>query len=425
MIEETLSAEKPSKNDSFRGKVRELSTFTYHSTYWRDDETRPDTAMLVHEWDDIAARATLPDSMDYETAQRGATIIGWQLYDWTTAADFLERYLSQPDLTASQTAWARYQQLIFLNMGYGRLANVLRHRAFLNWMQQQIAQESFQDDALVLSRGGGLVAPEAPDRLPKECLMLWAVNLMGVVTSWKNTGHVTEWLSLAEAALTATPRTATTREFRQNLLVTMSFVSRSDDGIRIIERLMPLAEEAEAEENDWKTPRWRFAASYRRAEVLLQYSHYAAAKAGDNAPTMPLAEIEEVIQLKDAWEPLLEGAEWDKRYELASARVNCAYLLRNSGRHERAIPLFQQVFDAGFGCYISYFECAASLWYARHDRAETLALLRRAAAERGASNPLKDFKNQQQFADVHDDPEFLAALSGGVRHNAETATPTA
>lgn len=416
MIEETLAAENPSQNERFQEKVRRASRIVSYLTYWRDGETRPDPADLEREREEIEKRAAEPDPLDFETAQRGVWVIGRQCGDYPTAADFLERYLSQGDLTPSQEVWARYEQLSCLNMGYGRTSGVLRHRTFLNWLHSQIEQMILHnDDRLTINGSGFPVATDAPDRLPNDCLMLWAIQPTGVNVSWGNAGRAAEWLDLAEKTLLATPRNAAARELRRMLFFTMSVLlhreGRQAEELMIVERLNELAEEAEAEERDWRTPRWRSEAAYRRTSILLKYALKAAEKAGDAMPTMPLAEIEEVIKLKDAWEPLLEGDEWDKRYALATARVECAYLLRDSGQHERAIALFEQVFDAQFGYYYSYFECAASLWLTRRDRTETLALLRRAVPERGTSDPLKRFKDEKHFADIHDDAEFLAALS--------------
>jgi hypothetical protein len=89
---------------------------------------------------------------------------------------------------------------------------------------------------------------------------------------------------------------------------------------------------------------------------------------------------------------------------------NVASPLADRGHYDLAARLFPKVLADGRGSGWAHLRYAASIWNTTHDREATLDLLRRGAPRDLGGGLPSFFREYKGFADVADDPEFLAAI---------------
>ena len=91
---------------------------------------------------------------------------------------------------------------------------------------------------------------------------------------------------------------------------------------------------------------------------------------------------------------------------------NLAAPLTMAGYYDLALPLWEQIATDWLPNMWSYAWYAECVWVITRDRERALAMLRQAAARRFDAEIRTWFVDEAKgFADVRDDPEFLAALT--------------
>jgi hypothetical protein len=90
---------------------------------------------------------------------------------------------------------------------------------------------------------------------------------------------------------------------------------------------------------------------------------------------------------------------------------NVASPLADRGHYELAARLFPKVLADGRGSGWAHLRYAACLWNTARDRDAVMELLRRGASRDLGDDLLPFFREYKGFADVADDPEFVAALT--------------
>ena len=169
------------------------------------------------------------------------------------------------------------------------------------------------------------------------------------------------------------------------------------------------------------------AGDFDRAERYLLAMHAIAAEATDpelaanlHATTL-MSEIQvaqgrsdesrHAEKMREAFALLEEADRTGPSNWLRGYRHELAHHLTRSGRYDLALPMLDAILATGdhFGGGYGWLMHAAAVWRVTRDRPRALALLRQARDHDGRD--LVDEFRSSSFEDVHDDPEFLEAIS--------------
>jgi hypothetical protein len=165
-----------------------------------------------------------------------------------------------------------------------------------------------------------------------------------------------------------------------------------------IEDIRALADE---DPDDWEAPRWPIEAAYM--------SMVACAEGGK--PDEARTHGEEAVQLLEAWEPRIPDTDAPAQGSFYTLCDNVASALADRGHCDLAIRIFPAVLRKGRGSGWVHVCYAACLWAETGQRTPVLDLLRRAAPLEFSEEMKSFLLSRVAFADVHEDPEFLAAVS--------------
>jgi hypothetical protein len=216
---------------------------------------------------------------------------------------------------------------------------------------------------------------------------------------WVETGRGREWLTIASDVLASAPRVESNRQDRFELLRTCGIVPARmelrDAGLKTAHAIGDLA----AEDPEWPQAfRMRMEEKIAALMIYVQIGEVeAACRAGQQIGSL----LEEPLS-----HPNLPD---ERRGDLRILLHNTAGPLYRCRQYDLAIPLFERSIEMGNRSPHAHFWLAASTWAARHDRAEVIPLLARMAAIQQSERLWERFSRESEFADVADDPEFVAA----------------
>jgi RNA polymerase sigma factor (sigma-70 family) len=352
----------------------------------RADPHAADRALLRQAREKLDAILSAPGPLDRETVRAGFDLL-WEEHDHRAIAALLMRYLAQP-LDDSHTAWAYF----FLSNGLavsGEAAGaVLAFEAFERWLPGRSPRLSVHWPHDPLPDGAQGDAYDNAD----DVLLLSLGKSGEFALAWRGVWRGDEYLAKVDAALARIPPTPRNTEPRFACLRMACMLcetgGRFERAGGYVAQMYALAGEPERE-----TER-----AFWRAKAL---GHDIGLRRSQGDAEGALEKVREMAHLLAAH----DGAGWirGERHELGHQFI---WL----GRHGDALPLFEA--NLASGGHVNdwgYFMHAAVLWKVTGNRARTLSLLRDASAY-GNRDRTEELRRRPEFADLKDDPEFLAAV---------------
>lgn len=401
---QTLEGQRPSNDDRFRERVFVRLQDEFFAQY-RQDPLTADRSLLMRSRDEFERHLTGQDPLEPDAAHFGSRLYT-TLHDYVPLADLMTRYRSQP-LPLAEEAWARHEQVRALS-ATGRSEDVVREqRAFVEWAREHLPG----DPPIRLSDPGSasfrpLREGEDAWSLPADALLPWVVNVSEVSRCFKEMGLQDEWAQSARSLVGAAPQTRASRLCRFWALrcVVMMYYGKDTlaEALRATQDIAALGDE----EADWEAPRWAIEAAYMQ---MVAYS-----EAGDSAAAR--ARAEEATRLLEEYGARIGDTAGDARGAFLLLCDNVGSSLADRGHCDLALRLFAPLLAAGGRAtgwaHVRY---AACLWATTQDKAgdreRTLEMLRRGAPRELSGGLLNFFRSRPAFADVKDDPEFIAAMT--------------
>jgi len=312
--------------------------------------------------------------LDKATVENADKICFWQ-NDVATSIRVYQRYLEQP-LSVSDEIDARYRVSCYLAMT-GRASEAV-----------QYGQELYRLTRLHLPA----------ERLP------WSVNNATLAACWNTVGRGGDWIAVCDEVLRDSPKVEANRMERFYLLRTRGVVlgqmGRTEEARAALKSVRFLADEDPA----WS---YRYSVLIRSIPEIVRYCR-------DLSDTDALRHaMIEGKRLLGEYEAYLSTIPNPDESDLRIGYDNIGHMFFWDKQYEEAISMLQKSLGPpernrnawGTGTL------AAALWATRRNRQETLALLRHAAAVSNAGSKL-DLTKVPEFADVLDDPEFVAVAAG-------------
>lgn len=311
--------------------------------------------------------------------------------DFETASSLLTRYLAQPR-SDSEIAWAYIHLANSLAVTAQAAEAVRAHETFEQWVAGKYPLLSSKwpyypagDDSQEAQMG------------PDEIRVTFLSQSVEFATAYTAVGRYDDYVAKADAALARLTPTRDNLEQRvEALKIFMTVAQVASDFERAERHLLAIHAIADEAANPPQALQLHaFAVTY---EI-----HLARAR---NDP----ARVAERLQQAQL---LLEQLERNgpAGTDVAAYRHELAHHLTQAGQYDRALPLLDANLSAGghSGNGYAWLMHAAAVWKVTRDRPRTLALLR-AARDHDPRDLTGDFRTSA-FQDVHDDPEFLHAIS--------------
>jgi hypothetical protein len=335
--------------------------------------------------------------LDREVAHFGSRLYS-NLSDYAALANLMARYRAQT-LPLAEEAWARWEHIRALSV-LGRCEEVVpEQRAFVAWAKERLPgappiRLSLPNFFRPLQEG------EEGETLPTDALLVWTLNISDVALCFKQLGLRDEWTRITLDVIAASPKTRSNRLYRfwqlRNLVVHHYDPDSLAGALEATGRIRTLADE----EADWEAPRWPIEALYMEMVAYTDAGDLETARARG----------EEAVRLLEEYEANLDLSAPEQRNMFHILCDTGDSPVADRGHYDLAARLFPKVFDYG-GSGWAHVRYAASIWNTTHDRKATLDLLRRGAPRDLGGGLLPFFRHYKGFADVADDPEFLAALT--------------
>lgn len=331
-----------------------------------------------------------------ETVRVGRGLLERQR-DFDVLAQMLVRYRAQ-DLSVSEETWARWWHVWALSATERAEETIAEQTDFCRWAEATFARQTprladrWPFEPLGDGGTGGMMdASELP---------IWVLGVPGQVHLWNRIGRADEWMRLADTALTQAGRTPANRVNRFHLLRSIGMLylapaGRLDEAETTIARIAEIAEE---ETDPVAAERWRLE---ERTSLM---HHHAAQKNAEAVRAVGMDVIPRLDVLENQFAASGEPVPW----WLRTFQHNTACSLAGAHSYDLAIALFERVVAGGRGIGYAYLRYASAVWAETRDRFKTLTLLKEAAA-RDDRDILPLLRDLPEFADVRDDPEFLAA----------------
>jgi RNA polymerase sigma factor (sigma-70 family) len=390
MDQNTLSEERPSRDDEFAGKVLARVLREFQRQYDADPHTA-DRGLLDRGRTALFEVAAADGPLDRDAARDGIVLL-WRKRDWPALTSLLMRYLGQP-LPASDVAWAYLQLANALAASGSAAGAVLAHEAFEARMRGEAPRLSAHWPYLPASEG-----EQEETYAGDEVRLLFLSQSCEFTTSYLGVWRPSEYLAKVDAALAAVRPTPGNRTLR---FCALRMASNACEAARdfaraqtYVQRMYGLADEEPEEDRK----------AWRRAMAIGHEVNLARARQdGDAFEKHVTASID---LLKEQDRRGAGGELW-----VRGERHDLACQLMRMAQYERALALFEaneanghQVNSWGWLMH------AAATWRVTQGRERTLTLLREAAV-RSDGDMVKQFAEQPEFADVKDAPDFLAAAS--------------
>jgi len=312
---------------------------------------------------------------------------------FTDFAALLNEYLAQP-LSDSETAWA-YQTLANVLACSEHAAEALDvYERFESWLPGRSPRLS--------ATGPGYPAPESslePTMGPDEIRLHFLSQSVQFATSYGVAGRYAEYVSKFDDALARVTPTYDNVDLRVTAVGISLDASHIAGDFERAERCLPIMHAIADEDPDADR------AARRHGRILTWEIQLARAR---NDRARITAKLEEGLSLLEELEKKASSGR-----ALSGYRHNLAHHLTQIGRHDLALPVLEANLAAGGGSHgdhgYTWMMHAASVWKVTRDRSRTLALLRE-ARDRDPRDLTNEFR-VAAFEDVHDDPEFLQAIS--------------
>jgi hypothetical protein len=232
-------------------------------------------------------------------------------------------------------------------------------------------------------------------------LPIWVLGIPATV--WRDAGRGDEWLRLAESALARAGKTPANRLKRFHLLRTMAELYLAPVGHLSEARatIAKIAEIADEETDPIAAERWRLEERTTLMHHLAGQKDYA-----DNGAVLAIGQ--DVVPRLGSLERHFAAAGEPAPWWLKTFQHNAACSLAGAKAYDLANQLFEKVIASGRAIGYAYLRFASVVWATTRDRERTVGLLREAAA-RDSRDILPLVRDLPEFADVLEEPEFVAA----------------
>lgn len=405
---ETLDQQRPSHDDRFRERVFVRLQNEFLDQY-RHDPSTADRALMARAREEFEQYLANGGPLDPDAAHFGSYLYSF-LGQYAALADLIARYRAQVGLPLAEEAWARWEHIRSL-AAVDRCEDVVREqRAFVIWAREHLPG----DPPIRLSDPGAygfrpLKDDEATNtdehtgrgNLPTDSLRPWLTNTSSVALCFKEMGLQDEWAETVRELLQNTPKTRATRLHRfwalRNAVVMYYGPETLAEARTTIDAIQALSDE---DPDNWEASRWPIEAAYMQM---------VACTRGEK-PEEARPYGEEAVRLLEAWGPQIPSADTLARSSFHILCDNVASSLADLSHCDLAIRIFPEVLAQG-GSGWAHIRYAGCLWTQTGQRDQVLDLLRRAAPRELSQEMKSFFLSRTAFADVHEDPEFLAAVS--------------
>lgn len=401
MSEESLKEERPSTNAEFREKVKREHLHPRPSRFHTPMPgcgPQPPNDWYAMERDLVAFEEKLlaGEPLDRKAVKRLINKLVWDFDKFSTAVDLLNIYLARPNLTPPERAEATCIRLSALIFSGSRGEYLRLHKEFLDWIRPYVGTRTMAEI------------------VPDEGLMLWAFTCGSPSSTsmlWWNLGHFEEWLTRGRQILAEMPPNAVTRRDRYQFFRLMAMLLRQDErdeeAWRTVRASERLSDEAD---RDWQSPSWRI-----DVKTLWDSRYEDRTDSFVERDTVSrLAVAEEIERLVAEYLPTLDLNDEEQSATYFSCVEHCAGALHRAGQYQRAWAYYQRLIASGHYGHVTLVQAAAALWKVQGEsaRAEIVSLLQMSSV-RPDSRPgwtLEVFRKAPEFADVYDDPDFVAAM---------------
>lgn len=391
-ISPEVAPQKSARADSEDALARIV---TEYERQFHDDPKTADRSLLAGARERLDAALARPP-LAPETVRVGRGLLERQR-DFDALAQMLVHYRAQ-NLSVSEETWTRWWHVWALTCANRADETIAEQADFCRWADATFARETpCLADGWPFEPLGDVGTGEMIDASE---LPLWVLGVPGQVHLWNQAGHADEWMRLAEAALSQAGRTPANRLNRFHLLRSIGMLylapaGRLNDAEATIARIAEIADE---ETDPAASERWRL------EERTTMMAHHAVQH---NDATVR-AVGEEVTARLAALERHFDASGERPPWWLRTFQHNAACSLAGARAYDIALPLFETVTAGGRANGYAYLRMASAVWAGTRDRDRTLDLLREAAA-REDRDMLPLLRDLPEFADVRDDPEFVAA----------------
>jgi RNA polymerase sigma factor (sigma-70 family) len=395
LMEETLREQRPSNDERFRGKVIARLYGEYREQF-RENARTADRSLLDKAREELR-QALAEGTPDAETAHFGIRVLMWT-DDYAGFPELMDRYLAQP-LPPTETFWAKWTRVRGLSTRRDAEAVVQGQRELMAWARANLPGEP----PIRLSAQEPFAPTDDPaaETLSSDALSVFALGIAEIGMCFQEAGVFDEWLMMVRETVAAAPKTASNRLWRfyqlRHAVHLLAQYGRQEEAMRLLEEITALSDE----EPDWQAPRWPIEALYLKMRLR--------ADAKDRAGVRAVAG--EAIRLLDAYRSRLDMAMPERALMRKTLTNNLAAPLTMQGNYDLALSLWERIAADWLPSAWSYLWYAECVWNVTRDRERTLAILREAAARRFDGSLRESFLTSDGFADVRDDPDFLAALT--------------
>lgn len=409
LMAETLDQQRPSHDDRFRDRVFVRLRNEFLDQYGHNPDTADRTLMARSraEFEQYLANG---GPLDQDAAHFGSHLYSF-LGQYSPLADLMARYRTQAGLTLADEAWARWDQVRALAVAERHEDAVREQREFVAWAREHLPGNppirltepgSYGFRPLRDDEAAKIDERTGRGDLPADSLMPWLGNIGSVGISFKEMGLRDEYAETVRELVGMAPKTRATRLHRfwslRNVVVLYYGGGPLAEARTAIEDIRALADE---DPDDWEAPRWPI-----EAEYMLMIACSDAGK-----PDEARTHGEEAVRLLEAWGANIPETDTSARFAFHILCDNVASALADQYYCALAIRIFPEVLTKGYASGWAHVRYAGCLWAETRQREPVLDLLRR-AAPRELSEEMKEFfLSRVAFADVRDDPEFLAAVS--------------
>jgi hypothetical protein len=363
----------------------------------QEDPESADRSLLAQARQQLEERLNDAAPLDPETVRSGDRLLSLIGEDELHTA-LMRRYLTQ-SLSVSEEAWARFFLVNSLSSA-GRSEEVVAEQDVLyHWVAALPPA-----DLPRLSREWPFLPVADTDTVtetyPQDALLLWTHYIPEAPDHWAKIGRWEDWFRRFEEILDATPATEANRQQRFYLLRSalriLFNLRETEQAEALLQRVEALAHE---ETDPLAVFHWRGHALYLRLRQSADDSE-ALQQLGSRAAVL-LSLYEQALTEDN---PKSETA---RRFSIL--RDNIASVAADHGLYTLAVPLLTAQIMAGNGTAWNYVRLAMCVWATTHDMTETLRLLRQGAIRTEKGSLWYWVKTRPVFADVAEDPEFVAA----------------
>ncbi len=409
LMEETLQQQRPSNDDQFRERVF-LRLKNEFLDQYRHDPGTADRTLMARSREEFEQYLANGGPLDPDAAHFGSYLYSF-LGQYAPLADLMAQYRAQSGLPLAEQAWARWEYVRCLTAS-GSCEDVVREqRALLTWAQEHLPGNPpirLSDPSTYgfrpLKDDEETLTDERTGRgsLPVDSLRPWLTNITSVGLCFKEMDLQDEWAVTVRDLIGKTPKTRATRLHRfwalRNVVVMYYGAETLAQAQRAIEDIRALADE---DPNDWEAPRWPIEAAYMQMVACTD----------GGKPEEARIHGEEAVQLLEAWKIRILNNDAPARSSFHILCDNVVSALADRCHCDLANRLFPEVLADGRGSGWAYIRYAGCLWTETGQRGPVLSLLLHAAPLELSEEMKSFFLSRAAFADVHDDAEFLAAVS--------------